>query len=93
MRLAIPLLLMVALLPGACAPGLAALDAVGATVEERPAAWHCSLERLSVGDPLCARRGGAPAPQPFCTRSLGAVDCWTWPPHATPRYRGVAEAP
>jgi hypothetical protein len=28
---------------------------------------------------------------PYCTRSLGAVDCWRQPPLAMPLQRGVAD--
>ncbi len=52
----------------------------------------CSIARIGRGDAYCGQ-DNAPAPQPVCTRSLGAVDCWTVPPAAYPPYRGVADGP
>jgi hypothetical protein len=31
------------------------------------------------------------APPPYCTRSIGSVDCWRQPPLALPLPRGVAD--
>uniref|UniRef100_UPI0018DF3284 hypothetical protein n=1 Tax=Neoroseomonas rubea TaxID=2748666 RepID=UPI0018DF3284 len=52
----------------------------------------CSIARIGRGEAYCGR-DDAPAPQPICTRSLGAVDCWNVPPAAYPAYRGVADGP
>ena len=52
----------------------------------------CSIARIGRGDAYCGQ-DNAPAPPPMCTRSLGAVDCWTVPPAAWPPYRGVANGP
>lgn len=52
----------------------------------------CSIARIGRGESYCGR-DDAPAPPPMCTRSLGAVDCWTVPPAAWPAYRGVANGP
>ena len=52
----------------------------------------CSIARIGRGEAYCGR-DDAPAPPPVCTRSLGAVDCWTVPPAAYPAYRGVADGP
>lgn len=52
----------------------------------------CSIARIGRGDAYCGR-DDAPTPPPMCTRSLGAVDCWTVPPAAWPPYRGVANGP
>ncbi|MBR0650665.1 hypothetical protein GXW78_13395 [Roseomonas terrae] len=52
----------------------------------------CSIARIGRGDAYCGQ-DPAPAPPPMCTRSLGAVDCWTVPPAAWPPYRGVADGP
>jgi hypothetical protein len=49
----------------------------------------CSIARIGRGEAYCGQ-DNAPAPPPICTRSLGAVDCWTVPPAA---YRGVADGP
>lgn len=54
----------------------------------------CSIVRLDRGESYCRPEEQAPARQPVCTRSLGAVDCWrAAPPHAWPPYRGVADGP
>lgn len=50
----------------------------------------CSIARIGRGEAYCGRND-PPPPPPMCTRSLGAVDCWTVPPAAFPAYRGVAE--
>jgi hypothetical protein len=39
----------------------------------------CSIVRLDEGSTYCAARNEAPRPQSFCTRSLGAADCWEDP--------------
>ena len=52
----------------------------------------CSIARIGRGEAYCGQ-DTAPAPPPMCTRSLGAVDCWTVPPAAWPAYRGVADGP
>lgn len=52
----------------------------------------CSIARIGRGEAYCGR-DDAPAPPPLCTRSLGAVDCWTVAPAAWPPYRGVADGP
>jgi len=52
----------------------------------------CSIARIGRGEAYCGQ-DPAPAPPPMCTRSLGAVDCWTVPPRAYPPYRGVADGP
>lgn len=52
----------------------------------------CSIARIGRGESYCGR-DDPPPPPPLCTRSLGAVDCWTVPPAAWPAYRGVADGP
>ena len=39
----------------------------------------CSLVRLDKGQTYCAPPETAPGQGPFCTRSLGVVDCWDNP--------------
>ena len=53
----------------------------------------CSVARLDRGQSYCGPSNAEATPPPFCTRSLGAVDCWTRPPLATPAHRGVGDAP
>ncbi len=53
----------------------------------------CSVVHIDSGQPYC-RTDIPPALQPFCTRSLGTVDCWTnGPPPQTPAQRQVADSP
>lgn len=52
----------------------------------------CSVVRLDRGQSYCKPKEPPPEPQPFCTRSLGSVDCWA-DPAMTERYRGVGQAP
>jgi hypothetical protein len=53
----------------------------------------CSVVRLDNGQSYCRPQEPRPPPQPFCTRSLGVVDCWkdraAVPGHPT----GVADGP
>ncbi|MGX9964207.1 hypothetical protein ACVFYP_12825 [Roseomonas sp. F4] len=51
----------------------------------------CSLVRVERRESWCAPPDPVPVAQPFCTRSLGAVDCWTAPP--TGAARPVADPP
>jgi hypothetical protein len=51
----------------------------------------CSVVRLERREPYCAPPAGPSARQPYCTRSLGAVDCWTSPPPGAVPGRGVAD--
>ena len=75
------LLLPLFLLPG-CSPGSEA--AVG----------HCSMLRLAKGETYCKALEPPPSPPPFCTRSLGGVDCWSNPEALNgPPVRGVADGP
>ena len=65
-------------------------DALVSAAAER----DCTILNLDRGLPYCRAPAGEPAPQPFCTRSLGRVDCWRGsPPLAMPAYRGVADTP
>lgn len=53
----------------------------------------CSAVYIDSGQPYC-RTDVPPAPTPFCTRSLGSVDCWTVaPPPEVPPQRQVADSP
>jgi hypothetical protein len=51
----------------------------------------CSAVRLDRGQSYCRAEEPPPAPPPYCTRSLGRVDCWRSPPFATPAQPGVAD--
>jgi hypothetical protein len=45
----------------------------------------CSSVRWERHGPWCVARPGPPLPEAYCTRSLGAVDCWTDPPETGAR--------
>ncbi|MCO6418576.1 hypothetical protein JYK14_20785 [Siccirubricoccus sp. KC 17139] len=52
---------------------------------------ECSSVRLERGLSYCRTEELPPEPPPYCTRSLGRVDCWRSPPLAVPRQVGVAD--
>jgi len=85
-----------ALGPGAALGG-ASLVLTGRTPVDHVASWatgrDCSAVRLERREPWCAPPPAPPAPPPFCTRSLGGVDCWTRPPAGSAPQRGVADPP
>ena len=53
----------------------------------------CSVVRLDRGQTYCTPRNQPPPPEPFCTRSLGTVDCWANPEVLPGPQRFVADAP
>ncbi len=53
----------------------------------------CSIVRLDRGLTYCAARETVLDPGPFCTRSLGVVDCWSNPEALPAAQRGVADGP
>lgn len=53
----------------------------------------CSVVRLDRGQSYCRPVEPPPAPPPYCTPSLGRVDCWREPPLTIPLQRGVADGP
>ena len=84
------LLLMAAL--GGCAPaaavGVVAADVATITVFGRGigdvgvsavTGRDCSIVRLDAGKTYCAPRDDTPPVQPYCTRTLAAVNCWADP--------------
>jgi hypothetical protein len=81
----------------AAAVGGASIVLTGRTPVDHVASWvtgeDCSIIRLERRESWCAPPPGPPAAQPFCTRSLGSVDCWTTPPLASGPQRGVADPP
>ena len=98
MRRALPFLLL--LLPGCEGLGIGAAVTAGsvAVIRRTPvdavvsvvAGRDCSVVRLDRGEGYCRPEEAPPALPPFCTRSLGKVDCWTAP---LPGRRGVADGP
>ena len=52
----------------------------------------CSIVHLDQGKTYCSLPEEARI-EPFCTRSLGVVDCWADPALLPGRYRDVADTP
>jgi hypothetical protein len=63
-------------------------DAVVSLVTGR----DCSVVRLDKQESYCKERE-MPRPQPYCTRSLGVVDCWIDPQAIPQTPPPVADAP
>ncbi len=60
--------------------------------------WHggmtgidCSMVRMQQGRPYCNTWEPAPERPPYCTRSLGTVDCWSNPQALAGPPREVAD--
>lgn len=53
----------------------------------------CSVVRLDQGTTYCRPVEPKPEPPPYCTRSLGTVDCWQNPDTVPGHPRGVADGP
>lgn len=53
---------------------------------------NCSVVRLDEGRTYC-EAPWEPRPQPFCTRSLGVVDCWADPARLPAPYHEVGDTP
>ena len=53
----------------------------------------CSIVRLDRGQTYCAPSYAGEPAQTFCTRSLGAVDCWADPALLPSPREGVADGP
>lgn len=98
--------LLLGLAATACSPApwgaLAGFEAAGITVFGRGigdlgvsalTGRDCSVVRLDRGQTYCAPLEAAPSAGPFCTRSLGAVDCWTDPAVLPGRYRNLGDTP
>ena len=53
----------------------------------------CSAVRLEQGKTYCKPTEPKPEPQPFCTRTLGAVNCWKDPATLPNQPTQVADGP
>jgi hypothetical protein len=53
----------------------------------------CSIVRLDAGKSYCKPIEPPPEPQPYCTRSLGVVDCWADPAKDPNIGRQVGDVP
>ena len=51
------------------------------------------MVRLDRGQTYCTPRNQPPPPEPFCTRSLGTVDCWANPEMLPAPQRFVGDDP
>ncbi|WP_426956515.1 hypothetical protein [Muricoccus radiodurans] len=101
MRPLLPLVLLSLVLTGCEAAGpLLAVNGVSLMLTGRAvpdlvvsgaSGRDCSIAYLDAGERYCRTEPGAVA-QPFCTRSLGAVDCWNGPVPGNPPPRPVADA-
>ncbi len=69
--------------------GRTPLDALYSAVTGR----DCSIVRLDQGLTYCRPVEPPPPPPPFCTRSLGAVDCWADPATVPGHPPQVADGP
>lgn len=76
---------------------LATLAALGACAAAAPQ-WHggltgvdCSTSRLQQGRPYCNVHEPPPDRPPYCTRSLGAIECWSNPAALPGPPREVAD--
>ncbi|MBV9248741.1 MAG: hypothetical protein JO227_05780 [Acetobacteraceae bacterium] len=101
----IPLLLVVALIGGCKATPVTLTSIVGgvtvgsiAVIGRTPldAVWsavtgrNCSVVRLDQGKTYCRPQEPPPEPPPYCTRTLGTVNCWANPKGQPPQ---VADGP
>lgn len=69
--------------------GRSPFDAVYSAVTGR----DCSVVRLDRGQTYCRPVEPPPKAPPFCTRSLGVVDCWKDPGSLPGHPRPVADGP
>lgn len=80
---------------GLAAANIASVTVIGRTVPDAVVSAvsgrDCSAVRLDRGQSYCRPEEAPPASVAYCTRSLGAVDCWRQPPLAVPLPRGVAD--
>ena len=77
---------------GAPLPQIAAPPAVASAIPSSGVGPPEPVPVVLAGRPFfCAPLQPPPGPVAFCTRSIGAVDCWTRPPLATPPLRGLAD--
>jgi hypothetical protein len=65
------------------------MDAVYSWVTGR----DCSIVRLDQGKTYCRALEPPPEPPVYCTRGLGAVNCWKDPDTVPGHPRGVADGP
>jgi hypothetical protein len=69
--------------------GRTPVDAVISVVSGK----DCSAVRLEQGKTYCRPVDPKPAPPPFCSRTLGTVQCWSDPATLSDHPQGVADGP
>jgi hypothetical protein len=101
------LTLLLLLLPAACgvdgnvigmAANVAAVPVFGRTLPDLAVSAvtgrDCSMVHVEQYRPWCTPAVASPPPAPFCTRSLGTVDCWeSAAAQPLPARPGVADGP
>lgn len=79
------------------AGGAASVAVIGRTpidaVYSAATGKDCSVVRLDRGQTYCRPTEPPPQAQPYCTRSLGVVDCWADPAAVPGHPPGVADGP
>ena len=104
MRAALPLLAVLALtgcdaasLTAGAAVNVASVTLVGRSVPDIVISGlsgrDCSIVRIDRGMSYCGPSEAAPSPAPYCTPSIGRVDCWVTRPASIPMQRGVVDGP
>lgn len=104
MRSSLPLLALLALpgcdaasLTAGAAVSVASVTLVGRSVPDIVisglSGQDCSIVRMDRGLSYCAAEAPPPGPAPYCTPSLGRVDCWVTRPGSIPMQRGVVDGP
>jgi hypothetical protein len=86
---------------GATAVGVAVTAGSVVAIQRTPGdalfSWltgrDCSIVRLDQGKTYCRPVEPEPEPPPYCTRSLGSVNCWKDPDTVPGHPRGVADGP
>ncbi|MCS6932775.1 MAG: hypothetical protein NZM27_11260 [Acetobacteraceae bacterium] len=95
--LLLPLVACAEALVPAAAVNVGALAVAGRTVPDIALSLalgrDCSVAHVETEGVYCRRRAEAQPPPPLCTRSLGAVDCWTALPATSEPRRGLADGP
>lgn len=74
---------------GASLGGCAAGDMVASGVTGQ----YCSSVRMGQGRSYCRGTPPPPAPQPYCTRTLGYIQCWSNPEVLPGPPHQVADGP
>ena len=82
---------------GGIAAGIGSIAVMGRTPVDAAVSLikgqDCSLVRLDRGQSYCRPEEAPPEEPPFCTRSLGRVDCWADPQSLPGNPVGVADGP